>query len=74
MVYANNQTVYDKENSGTTHETNGANSTEDADEISSCFRIHTALELFKESQGQNFEVNFKNDLPSSSSSTSESDD
>lgn len=74
MVYANNQTVYDKENSGRTHETNGANSTENADEISSCFRIHTALELFKESQGQNFEVNFKNDLPSSSSSTSESDD
>lgn len=86
MVYANNQTVYDDENDEPTDnvfknsdgsETNGAKWNQDTDKISICYLIHTALELFKESQGQEFEVKFKDDLSLSSPSTywsSESDD
>lgn len=47
---------------------------QDADELSCCYRLHTALELFKEDQGPNFNVKFKDDLSSSSPSTSESDE
>lgn len=37
-------------------------------ELSACFRIHTALELLKEDQGAHFEVKFKDDVSSASSS------
>lgn len=50
---------------------------QDTKRISFCCRIHTALELFKENQGDDFDVKFKNDLSSSqllSSSSSESED
>uniref|UniRef100_K1Q116 Uncharacterized protein n=1 Tax=Magallana gigas TaxID=29159 RepID=K1Q116_MAGGI len=40
--------------------------------ISFCYRIHTALQLFEEDQGENFSVKFRVDLSSSSSSTSDS--
>lgn len=41
---------------------------DDAKGISYCYRINTALDLFKASQGENFAVKFKYDLPSSSES------
>lgn len=50
---------------------------QDTKSISFCCRIHTALEHFRENQGDDFEVNFKNDLSSSPhllSSSSESED
>lgn len=54
--------------SGISQDTNG---------VSFCCRIHTALKLFEENQGDDFELKFKNDLSSSwpvSSSSSESED
>lgn len=45
---------------------------DDAKGISYCYRINTALALFKASQGENFAVKFKNDLPSSSSESEDS--
>lgn len=47
---------------------------EDAENISSCFRIHTALKLFKKNQGKHFEVKFKDNLPLSSSSDDSTDE
>lgn len=41
--------------------------------ISFCYRIHTALQLFEEDQGENFSVKFRDDLPPSLSSTSDSE-
>lgn len=41
-----------------------------ADECSSCYRLHTALEFFKQDQGPDFDVRFKDDLLSSSPATS----
>lgn len=61
----------DKENK------NASGVEQDTKGISLCCRIHTALELFKENQGDDLEVKFKNDLSSSlplSSSSSESED
>lgn len=79
MVYGNKLTVYDNDEENE-HVENNSNEGEiaasnawDADNISSCFRIHTAFELFKMSQGEDFEVKFKDDL-SSSSPSSLSDD
>lgn len=45
----------------------------DAKSISFCYRIHTALQLFEENQGEDFSVKFRDDLPSSTSDSSESD-
>lgn len=45
----------------------------DTKDISFCYRIHTGLELFEEDQGEDFSVKFRDDLSSSLSSTSESD-
>lgn len=45
---------------------------DDAKGISYCYRINTALDLFKASQGENFAVKFKDDLPSSSSESEDS--
>lgn len=47
---------------------------QDAENISSCFRIHTALKLLKKNQGKHFEVKFKDNLPSSSSSDDSADE
>lgn len=80
MVYGNKLTVYnsDEENEHVENNSNegeiAASNVQDADNISGCFRIHTALELFKESQGEDFDVKFKDDLSSSSPSSSLSDD
>lgn len=57
------------------HENNQQNlttstSTSSDDELSCCYRLHTALELFKQDQGPYFDVKFKDDLPSSPLSTS----
>lgn len=77
MVYGNKLTVYEEnehvENNSNEGEIAALN-VQDADNISGCFRIHTALELFKESQVEDFEVKFKDDLSSSSPSSSLSDD
>lgn len=45
---------------------------DDAKGISYCYRINTAQDLFKASQGENFAVKFKDDLPSSSSESEDS--
>lgn len=80
MVYGNKLTVYDTDEENKHVENNSnegeiaASNVQDADNISGCFRIHTALELFKESQGEDFDVKFKDDLSSSSPSSSLSDD
>lgn len=61
----------DKENK------NSSGVEQDTKSISFCCRIHSALEHFKENQGDDFEVNFKNDLSSSPHlllSSSESED
>lgn len=68
MVYANSTTIYDDNNE------DAENGIRGDEHISLCFRIHTALELFKENQGREFEVSFKDDLSSTSSSSSDSDD
>nr|XP_034319273.1 uncharacterized protein LOC117687156 [Crassostrea gigas] len=47
---------------------NAASNVKEGENISSCYRIHTALELFKENHGE--EVKFKDDLSLSSPSTS----
>lgn len=52
---------------------NAASNVKEGENISSCYRIHTALELFKQNKGE--EVKFKDDLLlSSPESSSESDD
>lgn len=73
MVYANNPEVYEEESEDekdnkNPHDLEG----HDAKNISFCYRIHTALQLFEEDQGEDFSVKFKDDLSSSSSSTSDS--
>lgn len=45
---------------------------DDPEGISFCYRMTTALELFKRSQGEHFAVKFKDDLPSSSSESEDS--
>lgn len=50
--------------------TTAAENDQDDDEYSCCYRLNTALELFKQDQGPDFDVRFKDDLSSSSSATS----
>lgn len=69
MVYANNITIYDNDG-----DDNADDGVRDSEHISVCYRIDTALELFKENQGREFEVRFKDDISSTSSSSSDSDD
>lgn len=66
MVYGNNITIYDDEAG------NDVWDVDNVEHISVCYRIHTALELFKEKK--ECEVRFKDDLSSTSSSSSDSDD
>lgn len=47
-----------------------AENDQDAEEFSFCYRLNTALELFKQDQGPGFDVRFKDDLSSSSPATS----
>lgn len=47
-----------------------AENDQNAEEFSFCYRLNTALALFKQDQGPGFDVRFKDDLSSSSSATS----
>lgn len=67
MVYAKNLTVRDKVGRGEQHCKSSDNS---FDNISVCFRIHTALELFEKKLGIN--VQFKDDLSLISTSSLQS--
>lgn len=71
----NNTKMDDKESSNTSTFQEGdfaASSSEVPDDISCCFRIHTALQLFEKNQGK--EVKFRDDLSPSTSLSSDSDD
>lgn len=68
MVYGNNITIYDDEAGNDVDRWDVDN----VEHIYVCYRIHTALELFKEKK--ECEVRFKDDLSSTSSSSSDSDD
>lgn len=52
----------------------GATYAKKGDHISICCRINTALELFEENQGGNFEISSKEDISFTSSQSSNSDD
>lgn len=70
-----NEKVDAKESSNTSSFQEGtfaASSSDVPDNISCCFRIDTALQLFKEKQGE--EVKFRDDLSPSTSLSSDSDD
>uniref|UniRef100_A0A8W8NZW6 Peptidase S1 domain-containing protein n=2 Tax=Magallana gigas TaxID=29159 RepID=A0A8W8NZW6_MAGGI len=47
-----------------------AENDQNAEDFSFCYRLNTALALFKQDQGPGFDVRFKDDLSSSSSATS----
>lgn len=71
MVYAQNITIdYDDDDNEDQHGTSAACNI--ADNISVCYRIHTALELFKKSQGEGFDVKFQDDLSVTLSSSLQS--
>lgn len=79
MVYATNLTVYDDVDSDNDHDVSDdskphcKNTTDTIlNTISVCYRIDTALELFKENQGKGFDVQFKDDLSVISTSSLES--
>lgn len=73
MVYAQNITIdYDDDDNDDQHGTSAACII--ADNISVCYRIHTALELFKKSQGEGFDVKFQDDLSVTSLQSLSSDD
>lgn len=70
-----NEKVDAKESSNTSSSREGAfaaSSSDVPDNISCCFRIDTALQLFKEKQGE--KVKFRDDLSPSTSLSSDSDD
>lgn len=69
MVYAKNITIgYEDDDNDDQHGISAACNI--ADNISVCYRIHTALELFKNSQGEGFDVKFQDDLSVTLSSSS----
>lgn len=71
MVFAQNITInYDDDDDDNPHRISAAHNV--ADNISVCYRIHTALELFKENQGEGFDVKFQDDLPVTPYSSSQS--
>lgn len=53
-------------------ENKAAQNIQEGKNISSCFRLYTALQLFEENQGEDFTVKFKDDVSSSSRSSSTS--
>lgn len=61
-------TVDKKPTSNTCNTSDRDDDIEDRTELSACYRINTALELFKENQGNQFQVKFRDDVTSSSSS------
>lgn len=65
-------TVDKKATSNTCNTSGRDDDTEDQTELSACYRINTALELFKENQGKKFQVKFRDDVPSSASSSDDS--
>lgn len=69
MVYGNNITIYDDDSDDEADD--DIRDVENVEHISFCYRIHTALDLFKENQDKEFEVRFKDDLSSTSSSDSD---
>lgn len=91
MVYANDLIVYDDEDDQQSekleysrspsvshnNENEAAQNIQEGKNISCCYRLYTALELFQENQGEDFTVKLKDDLSSSSglsSPSSKSDD
>lgn len=54
------------------NENEAAQNIQEGKNISCCYRLYTALELFQENQGEDFTVKFKDDLSSSSGSSSPS--
>lgn len=79
MVYATHLTVYDDVDFDDDHDISDVSkphckNTTDAilNTFSVCFRIDKALELFKESQGEGFDVQFKDDLSVISTSSLQS--
>lgn len=86
MVYANDLIVYDDEDDQQSekleysrspsvshnNENEAAQNIQEGKNISCCYRLYTALELFQENQGEDFTVKFKDDLSSSSGSSSPS--
>lgn len=61
MVYANSIAIkYDDDDDDDQYRISAACNI--ADNISVCYRIHTALELFKKNQGEGFDVKFQDDL------------
>lgn len=73
MVFAQNITIsYDDDDNDEQHRIFAAYNI--TDDISICYRIHTALELFKKSQGEGFNVKFQDDLSVTLSSSLQSDD
>lgn len=71
MVYAQNITTdYDDDDRDDPHRISAAYN--DAENVSVCYRIDTALELFKKSQGEGFDVKFQDDLSVTLSSSLQS--
>lgn len=71
MVYAQSITInYDDDDDDDQHRLSAACNV--ADNISVCYRIHTALELFKKNQGEGFDVKFQDDLSVTLSSSLQS--
>lgn len=54
------------------NENEAAQNIQEGKNISCCYRLYTALELFQENQGEDFTVKFKDDVSSSSRSSSPS--
>lgn len=71
MVCAQNITInYDDDDDDDPHRLPDAQNV--SDNLSVCYRIHTALELFKENQGGGFDVKFQDDLSVALSSSLQS--
>lgn len=71
MVYAQNIIIdYDDDDCDDPHRISAACNVDE--NVSVCYRIHTALELFKKSQGEGFDVKFQDDLSVTLSSSLQS--
>lgn len=79
MVYGSDLELRDTDEDDTSTSIKGVDISraihaKEGENLSSCYRIDTALELFKKNQDEDFEVSFKDDLSSTSSQSSNSDD
>lgn len=70
MVYAQNTLTYDDDDADDPLRLCAAYNV--AEKMSVCYRLHTALELFKENQGEGFDVTFQDDLSVTMSSSLQS--